>query len=87
MNEKQSELTSVLLDGELPPEAERKLIKAITGPEREELDRFGRYCLMGDVIRGESSVLAVSVAAKVHESLLDEPVALAETLVSTSVSF
>ena len=77
MNEKQSELTSVLLDGELPPEAERKLIKAITGPEREELDRFGRYCLMGDVIRGESSVLAVSVAAKVHESLLDEPVVLA----------
>ncbi len=77
MNEKRSELTSALLDGEVDAADGQRFISAITGPEQEELERFGRYCLIGDSIRGESSVLAVSVAHRVHESLRDEPVVLA----------
>ena len=77
MNERHPELTSALLDGELDPEARKAFISAITGPEQEELARFERYCLIGDAIRGESSMLAVSVASRVHESLRDEPVVLA----------
>jgi len=77
MNERHSELTSALLDGELDPRAQLQFLSELTGPEREELERFERYCLIGDAIRGESTVLAVSVASKVHESLVDEPVVLA----------
>ena len=77
MNEKRAELVSALLDDELDGSVRQKIISDITGPEREELERFERYCLIGDAIRGESSVLAVSIAGRVHESLADEPVVLA----------
>ena len=57
MNDKQSELTSALLDGELDSDAQQRAISAILGAGRqEELDRFGRYRLIGDVMRGESPV-------------------------------
>ena len=77
MNERHPELTSALLDGELDSKARQRFVSEITGPEPDELERFERYCLIGDAIRGESSVLAVSVARRVHESLADEPVVLA----------
>jgi len=80
MNEKQGELTSALLDGELERAAQRRTIAGILDSAPEELERFGRYRLIGDVLRGDSSVLAVSLADRVHEALRDEPVVLASRL-------
>jgi sigma-E factor negative regulatory protein RseA len=77
MNDKQSELTSTLLDGELDPDAQQRAISAILGAGQQELDRFGRYRLMGDVMRGESFASASTVAERVHRALIDEPVVLA----------
>jgi len=77
MNEINSELTSALVDGELDDAARQQILSAMTGPDREELERFGRYCLIGEAIRGEASPLGVSVADKVRESLADDPVVLA----------
>ena len=77
MNEQQGELTSSLLDGELSRDALQRAVTTMLGAGHEEKDRFGRYRLIGDVIRGESGVLAVSVADRVHEALDEEPVVLA----------
>jgi len=77
MNDTKNELTSVLLDGELDPDTQQRAISAMLESGEQELERFGRYRLIGDVIRGESSVLATSVASKVRRSLIDEPVVLA----------
>ena len=77
MNVKQTELTSALLDGELDPDNQQRVISTMLDMGQQELERFGRYRLIGDVIRGESSVLATSVVEKVHEALIDEPVVLA----------
>ena len=77
MNDKQSELTSALLDGELDPDTQEHAISAILGSGRQELERFGRYRLIGDVMRGESNILASSMSKRVHEALIDEPVVLA----------
>ncbi|MGB5671402.1 MAG: RseA family anti-sigma factor, partial [Sedimenticolaceae bacterium] len=77
MNEQQGELTSSLLDGELSRDAQQRVVTTMLGAAHDEMDRFGRYRLIGDVIRGESGVLAVSVADRVHEALDEEPVVLA----------
>jgi len=77
MNDTKNELTSALLDGELDPDTQQRSISAILDAGEQELERFGRYRLIGDVIRGESSVLATSVASRVQRSLIDEPVVLA----------
>lgn len=77
MNDRETELTSALLDGELDPDTQRRAVSAVLDAGEQELERFGRYCLIGDVMRGESSVLAISVAEKVHQALVDEPVVLA----------
>lgn len=77
MNQKTTDLTSALLDGELDPETEQRAITALLDSGPDEVARFARYHLMGDVIRGESSVLATSVAGKVQQALVDEPVVLA----------
>jgi negative regulator of sigma E activity len=77
MNDTKNELTSALLDGELDPDKQQRAISAMLDAGEQELDRFGRYRLIGDVIRGESSVLATSVVREVRHSLLDEPVLLA----------
>jgi len=77
MNDKQSELASALLDGELDPDAQQRAVSAILDAGQQELERFGRYRLMGDVMRGESTVFSFSVAERVHRSLVDEPVVLA----------
>jgi negative regulator of sigma E activity len=74
---KQTELTSALLDGELDPDTQQRAISAMLVGGEQELERFGRYRLIGDMIRGESSVLATSVAGRVRRSLIDEPVVLA----------
>lgn len=77
MNDEQVELTSSLLDGELDSAGQARAISAILDGGDEELERFGRYRLIGDVMRGESAVLATSVAQRVHQALRDEPVVLA----------
>ncbi|MGB5652104.1 MAG: RseA family anti-sigma factor [Sedimenticolaceae bacterium] len=77
MNEQQGELTSSLLDGELSRDAQQRVVTTMLGAAHDEMDRFGRYRLIGDVIRGESGVLAVSVADRVHEALDEEPAVLA----------
>lgn len=77
MNEQRGELTSSLLDGELGRDAQQRAVTEMLGSAGEDLDRFGRYRLIGDVIRGESGVLAVSVSDRVREALQEEPVVLA----------
>lgn len=77
MNDTQRELTSALLDGELNREGQLRMVSGLLESGREGLDRFGRYRLIGDVMRGESAVLATSLAQRVRASLADEPVVLA----------
>jgi sigma-E factor negative regulatory protein RseA len=77
MKDQQGELTSSLLDGELGRDAQQRVVAGMLGSTREELDRFGRYRMIGDMMRGESAVLAFSVAQRVHEALQEEPVVLA----------
>jgi len=77
MNEKQAELTSALLDGELDRDGQSRAVEAVLAAGPEVLQRFGRYRLIGDVMRGESAVLASSVADRVRQALRDEPVILA----------
>ncbi len=77
MKQKTADMTSALLDDELDPETRQQVISAMLNGEGEELERFGRYRLIGDVMRGESSVLASSVTEEVRLALADEPVVLA----------
>lgn len=77
MNENQRELTSALLDGELDRDAQHRAVSAVLAAGPEELERFGRYRLMGDIMRGEAAVLATPIAVRVHRALQDEPVVLA----------
>lgn len=77
MNERDAEQTSALLDGELDRRGEAEAVAALLAAGPEGLDRFGRYRLIGDVIRGESAVLASTVAGRVRQALADEPVILA----------
>ena len=76
MKQEMGNLTSALLDDELDPDTRQQAISAMLSGEREELERLGRYRLIGDVMRGESSVLASSVTDKVRLALADEPVVL-----------
>lgn len=76
MKQTTTDLTSALLDGELDPETQQRVISAMLDSGRDEVERFARYGLIGDVIRGESSVLATSVAENVHQALADEPAVL-----------
>lgn len=77
MKKKQAELASALLDGELDRETQSRAVDVMLDAGPEELERFGRYRLIGDVMRGESTVLASTVAARVRQALHDEPVVLA----------
>ena len=77
MNTKPGELTSALLDGELDPAAQERVISATLEAGEAETGRFARYRLIGDVMRGESSVLAMSVAEGVQAALRQEPAMLA----------
>ena len=77
MNKKTTDLTSALLDGELDPETQQRVISKMLDSDTDEVGRFARYRLIGDVIRGESSVLATPVAHRVHQALAQEPVVLA----------
>ncbi len=84
MNEKHAELTSALLDGELDVETSDRTITRLLDRSNDEQARFGRYRLIGDVMRGESSVYAASVADRVSAALRDEPVVLAPRRLPTN---
>ena len=71
------ELISALLDGELDRSPQQTAVFTSLAADEEERQRFGRYRLIGDVIRGESAVLALQVSAQVQEALKVEPVTLA----------
>lgn len=71
------ELASALLDGELDRSAQQAVISASLAAGDEEMQRFGRYRLIGEVMRGESAVLALQVSARVREALQVEPAILA----------
>ncbi len=77
MNEQQAEMMSALLDGELGHEDQERVISALLTADSNQRERFGRYRLIGDVMRGESAVLASSVTARVSGALRQEPVVLA----------
>jgi sigma-E factor negative regulatory protein RseA len=71
------ELISALLDGELDRSPQQTAVFTSLAADEEERQRFGRYRLIGDVMRGESAVLALQVSAQVQEALKVEPVTLA----------
>jgi len=77
MNNKHDELISALLDDELDHEASQRAISGLLDSGQDGLERFARYSLIGDVMRGESAVLAGTVAAKISEALREEPLVLA----------
>ena len=77
MNNKQDELISALLDDELDYDASQRAISGLLDSGQDGMDRFARYRLIGDVMRGESAVLAGSVATRVSQALRDEPPVLA----------
>ena len=77
MNEKQAELTSAFLDGELDELAERRVVKELLQAATADRDRYARYRLIGDAMRGEAVVDTTTVPARVRAALADEPVVLA----------
>lgn len=77
MNNKHDELISALLDDELDSDTSQRVISGLLDSGQDGLGRFARYRLIGDVMRGESAVLAGTVATKVREALREEPLVLA----------
>jgi sigma-E factor negative regulatory protein RseA len=73
MNGNHGETISALLDGELGDAAAQRALDALLDGDPEERTRFGRYRLIGDMMRGESVVVSADLAARVRERLHDEP--------------
>lgn len=71
-----NEQMSALLDGELDRDAQDRAVSRLTEGDDEILDRFGRYRMIGDILRGETAAVPDSVAMRVHQALLDEPTIL-----------
>ena len=77
MSNSRGEWISALLDGELDPQRSDRIVSGLLDGDPDELAQFGRYRLIGDVMRGESAVYAGAVANEVHQALRNEPVVLA----------
>ena len=77
MKDQFAEQLSALLDGELGTQEQERVVSRLTEEDKAELDRFGRYRLIGDVVRGESAVLANGISDAVSAALQDEPTVLA----------
>ena len=71
------ERLSALLDGELEGREEQQAIDLIIGGNPVERAQFGRYRLIGDVMRGETALLGSGVDDRVRTALADEPTVLA----------
>lgn len=76
MNKIDGESISALLDGEVPQEAHRRTVSNLLEDGKPALDTYGRYRLIGDLMRDESARI-VSVADAVHTALRDEPTIMA----------
>ncbi len=75
MNKIEGELISALLDGEIEPEAHRNTVSRLLDAGPEALDTYGRYRLIGDLMRDETAQV-VPVADEVHAALREEPTVL-----------
>jgi sigma-E factor negative regulatory protein RseA len=75
MSEQIREQVSAFLDGELPGSETELLLKRLTrDPELRQ--SFGRYALIGETLRGASSVsLSLTFAARVNRTIDGEPAA------------
>lgn len=71
------ERLSALLDGELEGREEQQAIDLIIAGEPVERAQFGRYRLIGDVMRGETALLGSGVDDRVRTALAEEPTVLA----------
>lgn len=77
MTDQDLEQLSALLDGQLERHEQDRAVLRLAADNLDTLDRLGRYRLIGDVIRGESAVVANEIRARVNEALVDEPTVLA----------
>lgn len=77
MTTNSDERLSALLDGELDAREERQALDAIIGADLDERARFGRYRLIGDVMRGEAPLLGSGIQASVTAAIAAEPTVLA----------
>jgi sigma-E factor negative regulatory protein RseA len=75
MNNIEDELISALLDGEIDPEKHQNTVSRLLDAGPDSLDTFGRYRLIGDLMRDETA-LVTHVADEVHARLRDEPTVL-----------
>jgi sigma-E factor negative regulatory protein RseA len=77
MNRDLNEQMSALLDGELERDEQDRVVSRMIEGEQARLDQFGRYRLIGDIMRGESTVMAASMRSRVSQALAGEPTVLA----------
>lgn len=77
MNDQNAEQLSALLDGELGRDEQNRTVSRLLSGDASGLGRFGRYRLIGDVMRGESAILADTVRDRVAAAIADEPTVLA----------
>lgn len=75
MNKIEGELISALLDGEIEPDKHQNTVSRLLDAGPESLDTFGRYRLIGDLMRDETA-LVTHVVDEVHAALRDEPTVL-----------
>lgn len=71
------ERLSALLDGELEGHEQQQTIDLIIDGTPVERSRFGRYRLIGDVMRGETALLGSGIDDRVRATLAEEPTVLA----------
>lgn len=76
MKETRGELISALLDGELSDVESGKTLAKLLDGDSDGLAQFGRYRLIGDVMRGDAPMLSAQVAEGVRRALRDEPTVL-----------
>lgn len=76
MTDQTGEKVSAFLDGQLPADETKRVLDDMLVSE-SEIDRLGRYRLIGDAMRGEFAVDASAIVGRVHEDLADEPTVLA----------
>ena len=75
MTERTGEQISAFLDGQLAADEADRVLNGMLADEAQ-IERLGRYRLIGDAMRGECAVVADTVA-RVRSELADEPTVLA----------
>jgi sigma-E factor negative regulatory protein RseA len=77
MKQRQGEQISALLDGELPRQQHDQVVADLAGGDGSGRAVFGRYRLIGEVMRGEFVVPNHDLSGAVRTALRDEPAILA----------